>query len=122
MSIKSLSKSCPCCGLPMHTVAMGCPSCEVKIEGTFGETFFDKLSSENQCLLEQYLLAGFSIKALEQTSTHGYAALRSRLDALIADYKALKTMDAQKKAILKQLETSEITIGEAKRKLKKLGE
>jgi hypothetical protein len=117
---KLLSTSCPACGLPMQTAAMACAVCGVKIEGNFSETFFDRLSAEDQKFLEQYLLAGFSIKTLEQTSTLGYAAIRSRLDKLIGSYKALVEMDAQKKAILEQLRTGEINVTEAKEKLEKI--
>ena len=104
----------------MQTAAMGCAACGVKVEGHFSQTFFDQLSAENQEFLEQYLLAGFSIKTLEQTSPLGYAAIRSRLDRLIADYKAVKKMDAQKKSILEQLRKDDISVAEAKRKLERL--
>jgi hypothetical protein len=117
---KLLSTSCPACGLPMQTTAMTCAACGVKIEGNFSETFFDRLTPDDQKFLEQYLLAGFSIKMLEQNSTLGYAAIRSRLDRLISTYKALVEMDAQKKAILDQLRTGQITVVEAKEKLEKL--
>ncbi len=120
MAKQLLSSSCPSCGLPMQTTAMSCTACGVKIEGNFSETFFGKLPPEDQKFLEQYLLAGFSIKTLEQRSTLGYAAIRSRLDRLMANYEALKKMDAQKKAILEQLREDKITVTEAKEKLEKL--
>jgi hypothetical protein len=117
---KLLLTSCPSCSLPMQTAAMSCAACGVKIEGNFSETFFDRLAPEDQKFLEQYLLAGFSIKTLEQASSLGYAAIRSRLDRLIANYKALAKMDAQKRAVLEQLRTEEISVAEAKEKLEKL--
>jgi len=120
MKRKMLSTSCPSCSLPMQTAAMSCTACGVKIEGNFSETFFNRLSPEDQQFLEQYLLAGFSIKTLEQSSTLGYAAIRSRLDRLIANYEALSKMDAQKKAILEKLRADEISVAEAKEKLEKL--
>ena len=120
MAKKLLSTSCPSCSLPMQTAAMSCAACGVKIEGNFSETFFDRLAPEDQKFLEQYLLAGFSIKTLEQRSSLGYAAIRSRLDKLIATYKTLKQMDAQKKAVLEQLRTDQISVAEAKEKLEKL--
>lgn len=104
----------------MQTSAMSCTACGVKIEGTFSETLFNRLSPEDQEFLEQYLLAGFSIKTLEQNSSLGYAAIRSKLDRLIANYKTLAKMDAQKKAILEKLRADEITVAEAKEKLEKL--
>ena len=120
MAKKLLSTSCPSCGLPMQTAAMACAACGVKIEGNFSQTFFDRLTAEDQKFLEQYLLAGFSIKTLEQCSSLGYAAIRSRLDRLIASYEGLKKMDAQKRAVLEQLRTDEISVAEAKEKLEKL--
>jgi len=120
MAKKLLSTSCPSCGLPMQTSAMSCAACGVKIEGNFSQTFFGKLPTEDQNFLEKYLLAGFSIKTLEQRSSLGYAAIRSRLDRLIANYEVLKKMDAQKKAVLEQLRTEEISVAEAKEKLEKM--
>ncbi len=120
MKKKYLSILCPCCGLPMRTAAMACLTCEVKIEGDFSETLFDRLTSEDQKFLEQYLLSGFSIKTLEQNSSLGYAAIRSRLDKLIVNYKVLAKMDGQKKAILEKLRANEISVTEAKNMLEKL--
>ena len=104
----------------MRTAAMACPTCQVKIEGDFSETFFNRLTLEDQKFLEQYLLSGFSIKALEQNGLLGYAAIRSRLDRLIANYKALAKMDGQKKTILEKLRADEISVTEAKEMLEKL--
>ena len=104
----------------MQTTAMSCAVCGVKIEGNFSETLFNRLAPEDRQFLEQYLLAGFSIKTLEQNSPLGYAAIRSRLDRLMANYKALARMDAQKRAVLEQLRTDEITVAEAKEKLERL--
>ena len=120
MTKKLLSTSCPSCGLAMQTSAMGCTVCGIKIEADFTETLFTRLCEEDQQFLEQYLMAGFSIKTLEQQSSLGYAAIRSRLDKLIASYQAIKKMDAHKSAILEQLRKDEITVTEAKIKLEKL--
>jgi hypothetical protein len=104
----------------MRTASLACPTCQVKIEGDFSETLFDRLNSEDQKFLEQYLLAGFSIKTLEQNSSLGYAAIRSRLDKLIANYKSVAKMDGQKKGILEKLRANEISVTEAKDMLEKL--
>ena len=120
MKSKRLPTTCPVCGLAMQTAAMKCALCDVKVEGNFSQAAFDRLTLEDQEFLEQYLLAGFSIKTLEQNGSMGYAAIRSRLDRLIASYKTLVAMDAQKKAVLEQLRAEHITVAEAKRKLEKL--
>ena len=100
----------------MQVSAMSCTACGVKIEGNFSETFFNRLSADDQKFLEQYLLAGFSIKTLEQSSPLGYAAIRSRLDRLIANYEALAKMDAQKKAVLEQLRAKRQAVASAHKK------
>jgi hypothetical protein len=104
----------------MQTAAMTCTICGVKIEGDFSTTLFDRLSPEDQRFLEQYLLAGFSIKTMEENGSMGYAAIRSRLDRLISNYKQLRKMDAQKKAVLEQLRSGQISVTKAKEKLEKL--
>ena len=120
MAKKTLSTSCPYCDLPMQTAVMACPACEVKIEGPFAENVINRLSASDQQFLEEYLMAGFSIKALEQNSALGYAAIRSRLDRLIQNYQRIKKADAQKKAVLEQLRKGEITVAQAKQKLQKI--
>ena len=98
----------------MQTAAMACPACGLRIEGRFGETFFDRLGDDSRRFLEQYLLAGFSIKALEQQGPLGYAAIRTRLDRLIAEYRGLVEADAQKKDIIARLAAGQITPEQAK--------
>lgn len=120
MKKKLLSTLCPCCGLAMQTAAMSCQTCQVKIEGDFSETDFSRLSLEDQRFLEEYLLAGFNIKQLEKNGVLGYAAIRSRLDRLITNYKLLAKIDCQKKVILEKLRTDEISVAEAKNMLEKL--
>lgn len=99
---------------------MSCVVCGVKIEADFIKSNLDSLSLDDQKFLEQFLLAGFSIKKLEQTSPLGYAAIRSRLDRLIENFKSIKQMDVQKKQILEELRKGEISVEQAKEKLEKL--
>ena len=99
---------------------MRCTTCDVKIEGPFTDSTFSRLSDEDQQFLLEYLLSGFSIKALEENSHLGYAAIRSRLDRLIANTKTLMHAEAQKKAILEKLRSGEITVAEAKKRLERL--
>jgi len=104
----------------MQVAAMHCTVCGVKVEGPFTNSVFERLSSDDQQFLLEYLLSGFSIKALEENSQLGYAAIRSRLDRLIANTKALMHSEEQKKAILEKLRSGDITVAEAKKRLEKL--
>lgn len=104
----------------MQISAMSCTACGVKVEGPYQEFALNRLSADDQQFLLEYLLSGFSIKALEENSDLGYAAIRTRLDKLISNTKAVMRSEDQKKAILEKLRSGEITVAEAKRKLEKL--
>ena len=85
----------------------------MEIRGEFHQGMFQSLGREDLELLEQYLLADFSIKALAERSGMGYTALRSRLDRLIQRYKDLKTNEQEKKRILDLLAEGKIDAAEA---------
>jgi len=104
----------------MRPVAMECPVCGIEIRGRFRQTLFHLLSGEEQQLLEDYLVAGFSIKDLAQQSGMGYVAIRSRLDRLIEHYQALRRGEVEKKKILDRLAAGKITAQEATRLIEKL--
>jgi len=99
---------------------MSCTACGIKVEGPYTESVLNRLSADDQQFLLDYLLSGFSIKALEETTDMGYAAIRTRLDKLINNTKVVIRSEDQKKAILEKLRSGEITVAEAKRKLEKL--
>ena len=120
MNPKCLSNGCPVCGLKMQVAAMRCTACDVKVEGPFSDSVLSRLNDEDLQFLLEYLLSGFSIKALEENSQLGYAAIRSRLDRLIANTKAQMLSEAQKKGILEKLRSGDITVAEAKKRLEKL--
>lgn len=101
---------------------MSCSTCGVKLEGPFTDSIFARLEAEDQQFLLDYLLSGFSIKALEETSNLGYMAIRTRLDKLIANTRALLDSETQKKAILDKLRGGEITVAEAKKLLEQIQE
>ena len=105
----------------MRVSTMACAPCQIKIEGVFCETSFHQLPPEDLSFLEQYMLAGFSIKALEKRTGMGYAAIRTRLDRLIERYRALLEMEEQKKAVLEKIRSGAISATEGARILRTLG-
>lgn len=113
MKAKLVLSNCPYCETPMRPAAMECPVCSIEIRGQFRQTLFQMLSADEQQLLEDYLLAGFSIKDLEKRSGMGYAAIRARLDRLIERYESLRKGEEHKKKILDRLAAGEITAQEA---------
>lgn len=112
---------CPYCDLAMRTSALKCDACGVEVRGEFGETMFQRLSSDDLAFLEEYLLADFSIKALSERSGLGYAAIRSRLDRIIGQYRDLREGEAERRAILKRLERGDINAAEAAELISRVG-
>jgi len=96
----------------MRVAAMECRVCRTEVRGAFRQTMFDLLTAEEQTLLEQYLLVDFSIKDLAAQTGMGYAAIRTRLDILIAHYRALHTNEQQKKRILEMVAERRISAAE----------
>ena len=104
----------------MRPAVMRCEVCDVEVRGRFRETQFDALSTDDLAFLEQYLLAEFSIKNLEERVGMGYTAIRSRLDRIIEVYRRLNEAEDAKRAILKRLEEGEITAQEAAKAIARL--
>ena len=111
---------CPYCSTSMRTVVMACDRCEVEIRGRFKQIQFSRLPSEDLKFLERYLLAGFSIKALAESSGLGYVAIRNRLDRVIESYRKLHDNEEAKRTILERLENAEITPADAAEAMEKL--
>lgn len=105
----------------MTIAVMECPACRVEISGEFRQSFFQALSDEEQAFLGQYLLADFNIKALASETGMGYAAIRSRLDRLIANCRRLLEGEDAKKAILGQVEAGNLSAKEAAERIRGLG-
>jgi hypothetical protein len=101
----------------MRAAVMACPVCAVEVRGAFQATFFGNLDAEEQQLLEDYLLADFSIKDLAAKSGMGYAAIRSRLDRLIEHYRQLKSGEDSKKRILEMVADGIIPAQEAAKRI-----
>ena len=120
MSKRSISNLCPYCDAPMRTAVMECPACRTEIRGPYRQVLFQMLTTEEQQLLEDYLLMDFSIKDLAAQTGMGYAALRTRLDQLIAHYRTLRQSEEPKKAILERVAAGMLTAAEAARLIEKL--
>jgi hypothetical protein len=99
----------------MRTLVMRCDACGVEVRGDFSETLFGRLPAEDLECLEQYLLAGFSIKALAASSGMGYTVIRAKLDRLIERCTQLRDEEIGTRRILARLSEGEITATEAAR-------
>jgi len=79
----------------MHARELACESCDISVAGEFGTPRLARLDAEDQELLERFVLAGGSLKALSGDLSSSYPTVRKRVDALIKRLAALRRSDEQ---------------------------
>lgn len=72
---------------------MQCHSCGLTVEGAFGTPRLARLDAGDQQLVELFLLAGGSLKALAEALSASYPTVRKRIDGLIERLEALRSAD-----------------------------
>ena len=76
---------CPACGGELRITRLSCGSCETEIKGRFAATVFDRLSPGSLAFAEAFLRARGNVKEMERELGVSYAAVRNRLDEVIAE-------------------------------------
>ena len=116
--------TCPYCKGAMSPIKARCTACGVAIEGSFRQSRVARLPAEQAAFLAEYVLAGFSVKALEERVGMSYPAVRARLDRIIESMRKLSEgpprRDGRRREILDRLESGEIKVDEAVRLLEGL--
>jgi hypothetical protein len=121
---------CPACHGPLSVVRLVCERCGTAVEGRF-EAGLGRLEPDDQRFAHAFLLARGNLRELERTLGLSYAALRGRLDTLVARLEAdlaqaAPALDADTApapargvaAVLDALERGEIDATEAARRLR----
>ena len=114
----------------MVATRLRCEACGTAVEGRF-DLGLASLGGEDQAFARAFLLARGNLRELERTLGLGYAALRGRLDAVVARLErsladeAVRSgsgasVDAGPHAVLDALEAGEIDAAEATRRLSEL--
>ena len=78
------------------------------------------LPAGDAAFLGEFVLAGFSIKALEERLGLSYPAIRARLDSIMTHLRKLSVDDNRSRRILDRLERGEIGADEAVRLIEAL--
>jgi hypothetical protein len=113
MATQPADMSCPYCRGRMRPVKAACPECGVAVEGEFRLPRVALLSPDEAAFLAEFVLAGFSIKALEQRVGMSYPAARARLDRIIEHMRDLSAGAEERKAVLDRLESGDIRADDA---------
>lgn len=113
---------CPVCGQNTEVTAICCNDCGTTIEGHFQLCRFCRLKEEQKSFIETFIKCRGNIKEVEKELNISYPTVKNRLeDAANAlgynntkDYSLpYSETSEQRKEILEQLESGEISVEEA---------
>lgn len=115
---------CPVCNSMMEVKALECPSCEVKLEGTFTPSSLKYLGEKEEEFVMLFLQARGNIKEMERLLGISYPTVRSKLEAIIEKL-GLTPIEVEEEEkfsrmeILRKLEKGELSSREAAELIKK---
>ena len=120
---------CPACGGELQITRLNCGSCEIEIN-RFAATVFDRLSPGSLAFAEAFLRARGNVKEMERELGVPYAAVRNRLDEVIAELgferrgeaPAAPPEEGGRRRVLERLEGGEIDAETAVAMLEQLKE
>ena len=121
---------CPACGGELQITRLHCGSCDIEIKGRFAATVFDRLSPGSLAFAEAFLRARGNVKEMERELGVPYAAVRNRLDEVIAELgferrgedPAAPAEEGGRRRVLERLESGEIDAETAVAMLEQLKE
>ena len=120
----SIPSNCPSCQSPMVITQLGCTSCDTAIAGYYPLSPFAHLSEEDLIFLENFIRYRGNVKEMERELSQSYWTIRTRLDKLINEMglgSSPESIADQRKRILEQLSSGEISVDEATKKIANLG-
>lgn len=118
---------CPVCQSELKITRLYCPNCLTEITGEFKLSRLARLSREQLTFVEIFLKNRGNIKDCEKDLGVSYPTVRRLLNEVLAtlgyqspedDHR--ETIQQSQKEIIRLLELGEITVEEAKERLKKL--
>ncbi len=96
-----------------------CAACDIVVAGDFATPRLARLDSEDQLLIESFVLCGGSLKHLAQDLSISYPTLRKRIDGLISRLNVLRASDErQAEQWLQQVEAGKMKPEKAARLLR----
>jgi hypothetical protein len=80
---KKLPHNCPACGGSLKVTALGCPTCETTIAGSFDLPLLARLSAEDLDFILDFVTCSGSLKIMAQQLGLSYPTVRNLLDDII---------------------------------------
>lgn len=110
---------CPVCGEKLEVTGLCCSKCGTKYEGSFKLDKFSYLTPEQKRFIEIFLKCRGNIKDVEKELNISYPTVRGKLDDVITSLGYEVSVPAKpladRKKILDELESGQITCDDAVR-------
>ena len=90
-----LVSQCPSCGGPLQALRLGCPHCDLALEGQFDLGVLSRLTPAEQEFLLAFVKSSGSLKEMARRYAVSYPTVRNRLDELIGRLRALEADSAR---------------------------
>lgn len=119
-----IPSNCPSCQSPMVITQLSCTHCDTAIAGYYPLSPFAHLSEDDLIFLENFIRYRGNVKEMERELSQSYWTIRTRLDKLINEMglgSSPESIADQRKRILEQLGSGEISVDEAAKKIANLG-
>lgn len=119
--MRKILEKCPTCEHPSLAVTeMQCQRCATTVRSAYQPTVFAQLDSENLRFVEIFVRNKGNVKEMERELGVSYWAIRNRLNDVIELLwpPASETPTVDRDAVLKQLESGEISVEDAATLLK----
>ncbi|MBD3366632.1 MAG: DUF2089 family protein [Candidatus Eisenbacteria bacterium] len=112
--------ACPVCGGEMIIKELECPTCDIRVDGSFETCPFCVLTPEQLELIKIFLKSRGNIREVERELGISYPTVRGRLDAIVRKLgfqPTTEVTDTVKEELLAKLESGEIDADEFVRRL-----
>lgn len=121
--MRKVLEQCPSCGGELEITRVNCTRCETVVTGRYQPCRFCKLPPESIQFLEAFVRNRGNVKEMERELGTSYWTIRSRLNELIeelgfevdnqADAEREETLKNQRRSILEQVDSGELSAGDA---------
>ena len=112
---------CSQCDHTLHVTELRCPACAVTISGVFASPRLVRLTSDQQRLVEQVILAGGNLKDVARELQISYPTFRKRLAAVMAALAKMREDDDQRaQSLLDDAEAGRIAPEAAARQIREM--
>ncbi len=122
--MRKILEQCPNCGGDFEVTRINCKSCDTVILSRYEPCRFCKLSPDSLYLLESFVKARGNVKEMERELGVSYWTVRSKINDLIAELgfevepdAEVDELKAQRREVLEQVNSGDLSAAEAAERL-----